>query len=55
MGNDMLFINGSFPRAIVHIDGDAFFTSVEQSMNLFSERKTCRKRTRARHHRLCKL
>ena len=24
MGNDMLFINGSFPRAIVHIDGDAF-------------------------------
>ncbi len=33
MGNDMLFINGSFPRAIVHIDGDAFFTSVEQSMN----------------------
>ena len=32
MGNDMLFINGSFPRAIVHIDGDAFFTSVEQSM-----------------------
>lgn len=23
----------SFPRAIVHVDGDAFFTSVEQSLN----------------------
>ena len=33
MGNEMLFINGSFPRALVHVDGDAFFTSVEQSIN----------------------
>jgi DNA polymerase-4/DNA polymerase V len=33
MGTEMLWVNGSFPRAFVHIDGDAFFTSVEQSMN----------------------
>ena len=33
MEHDMLLINGSFPRAIIHVDGDAFFTSVEQSMH----------------------
>ena len=27
------FILRSFPRAIVHLDGDAFFTSVEQSLH----------------------
>ncbi|WP_372805935.1 DNA polymerase IV [Pontiella sp.] len=26
-------INASFPQAILHVDGDAFFTSVEQSMH----------------------
>ena len=33
MSGEMIRINGSFPRAIVHIDGDAFFTSVEQAMH----------------------
>lgn len=30
--NEMPFMTGSFPRAILHLDGDAFFTSVEQAL-----------------------
>ena len=28
---DQILVFGTFPRAIVHFDGDAFFTSVEQA------------------------
>ncbi|SEM53942.1 impB/mucB/samB family protein [Syntrophus gentianae] len=30
MMNEMIFSLSSWPRAIVHIDGDAFFTSCEE-------------------------
>ena len=33
MGNDIPFIPHSWPRAIVHIDGDAFFTSCEEALH----------------------
>jgi nucleotidyltransferase/DNA polymerase involved in DNA repair len=33
MNKDSPFTLSSFPRAILHVDGDAFFTSVEQSMH----------------------
>ena len=33
MNKDAPFTLSSFPRAIMHVDGDAFFTSVEQSMH----------------------
>jgi DNA polymerase-4 len=33
MKHEMPIINASFPQAILHVDGDAFFTSVEQSMH----------------------
>ena len=32
MVSDIPFMLSSFPRAIAHLDGDAFFTSVEQAM-----------------------
>jgi len=33
MSQDTPFIRSSFPRAILHVDADAFFTSVEQAMH----------------------
>ncbi len=33
MNQEQPIINASFPQAILHVDGDAFFTSVEQAMN----------------------
>lgn len=33
MNRDAPFTLSSFPRAILHVDGDAFFTSIEQSMH----------------------
>ncbi len=33
VNNENPIINASFPQAILHVDGDAFFTSVEQAMN----------------------
>ena len=33
MNKDAPFTLSSFPRAVLHVDGDAFFTSVEQSMH----------------------
>ena len=33
MNKDTPFTLSSFPRAILHVDGDAFFTSVEQSLH----------------------
>ena len=33
MSTEQPIVNASFPQAILHIDGDAFFTSVEQSMH----------------------
>jgi DNA polymerase-4/DNA polymerase V len=33
MGSDVPIMIASFPRAIVHMDADAFFTSVEQALN----------------------
>ncbi|VGO14322.1 DNA polymerase IV [Pontiella desulfatans] len=33
MQQEQPIVNASFPQAILHIDGDAFFTSVEQSMH----------------------
>lgn len=33
MNKDTPFTRSSFPRAIMHVDGDAFFTSVEQSIH----------------------
>lgn len=33
MEPDAPFMLSSFPRAVLHLDGDAFFTSVEQSMH----------------------
>ncbi|MDX9746796.1 MAG: DNA polymerase IV, partial [Syntrophales bacterium] len=31
--NDTLFSPHSWPRAIVHVDGDAFFTSCEEAIH----------------------
>jgi len=33
MNQEQPIINASFPQAILHMDGDAFFTSVEQAMH----------------------
>ena len=33
MGNNRVIAIGSYPRAIIHIDADAFFAAVEQSRN----------------------
>jgi DNA polymerase-4/DNA polymerase V len=33
MGSDVPIMIASFPRAIMHMDADAFFTSVEQALN----------------------
>ncbi|MBT8043060.1 MAG: DNA polymerase IV, partial [Pontiella sp.] len=33
MKQEQPIINASFPQAILHVDGDAFFTSVEQAMH----------------------
>jgi DNA polymerase-4/DNA polymerase V len=33
MNQENPIVNASFPQAILHVDGDAFFTSVEQAMN----------------------
>ena len=33
MDSDSLFVQHSWPRAIVHIDGDAFFTSCEEAIH----------------------
>ncbi|MDF7825032.1 hypothetical protein P4B35_13500 [Pontiellaceae bacterium B12227] len=33
MNHEQPIMNASFPQAILHVDGDAFFTSVEQAMH----------------------
>jgi DNA polymerase-4 len=33
MNQEQPIMNASFPQAILHVDGDAFFTSVEQAMH----------------------
>lgn len=33
MGDDLIFSMHSWPRAIIHIDGDAFFTSCEEAIH----------------------